>query len=473
LATLATADATIAVITALPIEFAAVQLILSASTRCQAPSGRIRLAAIVSNVDGSDHIVVVAQTSAMGNVPAAEAIAQVRDDCPRLQHVIFAGIAGGAPYPSRVERHVRLGDIVVATDCIVNYGNRKEHEERQEVRPQYVPIPDGQLTSAVRRLETAAVAGQRPWDGHIEQLSQGNPEFQRPPAETDQLIEANPYPILRRIRAWDQTIRHPSDPARALRPQFPRIFLGRIASADIVQANPTMRDQIRDEQNVRAFEMEGYGFSFGAMNRQLGYIVVRGICDYANPRKNRSSEDQWQRYAANVAAAYTLAIIRELPTAPAKQVKEFASFAQMLQRDGTSFTPVETALLQSIGSAIVGTLSTGLAAAQSGGARTTDSRPEGTEQLARDLLGNLDRAEELQRVYDFDQAFDIADQVEHQLTVVESALPPEASTEILFRLAKLEVSRADTVRIQDPNATPDYSRALDLLERANTVRRRP
>jgi hypothetical protein len=120
-------------------EFAAVQLLLSASTRCQAPSGRVGYAASVINIDGNSHTVFVARTSSMGNVPAAEAIAQVREDCPRLQHVIFSGIAGGTPYPARVERHVRLGDIVVATDCIVNYGNRKEHEDHQEVRSQYLP----------------------------------------------------------------------------------------------------------------------------------------------------------------------------------------------------------------------------------------------------------------------------------------------------------------------------------------------
>jgi nucleoside phosphorylase len=454
-------------------EFTAVQLLLSASTRCQAPSGRVGYAASVTNIDGSSHTVFVARTSSMGNVPAAEAIAQVREDCPRLQHVIFSGIAGGTPHPARVERHVRLGDIVVATDCIVNYGNRKEHEDHQEVRSQYVPIPDGPLTAAVRRLENAAVAGQRPWDEYIDELARKNSDFRRPSESTDRLIEANTNWLLSRFRIFDRTIRHPVDPARALKPLYPRIFPGRIASADVVQASPSMRDQIRDEQNVRAFEMEGYGFSFGALHRQLSYIVVRGVCDYANARKNRGSEHQWQLYAANVAAGYTLAVIRELPKAPAKQVTELASFARMLQQGGTSFTPDETALLQSAVSAIVAPSSIGLAAAQPEGARTTDSPREGTEQLARDLLGNLDRAEELQRVYDFDQAFAIADQVDHQLAVVESALTPDASTEILFRLAKMEVSRADTVRIQDPNATPDYSRALEFLERANRARHRP
>ncbi len=462
-----TADATIAVISALPIEFAAVQLMLSATIRCQAPSGRVRFAAVVTNIDGKEHVVVVAQTSAMGNVPAAEAIAQVRDDCPRLQHVIFSGIAGGAPNPAHVERHVRLGDIVVATDCIVNYGNRKEHEDRQEVRPQQVQILDGPLTSAVRRLETAAVSGQRPWDGYIDDLVHRNSDFRRPPAETDQLIEASSLAMFRRFRTFDRTIPHPSDPARTLMPLYPRIFLGRIASADVVQASPTMRDRIRDEQKVLAFEMEGYGFSFGAMNRQLNFIVVRGVCDYANARKNRTSEEQWQRYAANTAAAYTLAIIRETPTSPARQVAEFASYARTLQRDGTPFSAAEAAILQSVSASVVPPLSGDPTQTQAGTARTTDASPKVSEKLARDMLEDIRKAEEWQRVYDFDKAFDLADEMERQVTQLEKELPTEDCREIYFRLAKINVSRTDLARAQDPATAVDYSRALDLLGRAN------
>ena len=462
-----TADATIAVITALPIEFTASQLLLSASTRCQAPSGRIYFAALVSNIDAKEHVVLVARTGSMGNVPAAETIAQLSSDCPRLQHVIFSGIAGGAPNPERAERHVRLGDIVVATDCIVHYGNRKEHEDRQEIRPQYVQIPDGQLTSAVRRLESAAVAGERPWDTYIDQLVQQNAAFHRPAAETDQLIEASPYPMLNRLRACDRIIEHPSDPARALKPLYPRIFPGRIASADVVQASPTMRDRIRDEQRVLAFEMEGFGFSFGAMNRQLSFIVVRGVCDYANARKNRSSEEQWQRYAANVAAAYTVAMIREMPKSPARQVAEFANFARTLQRDGTPFSPDEAAILQSVSANIVPPLGSDPNLSDTTAPRTTSANPQVSEKLAHDLLENLRKAEEFQRVYDFDKAFALADDVESQITSLENELRPTACREIYFRLAKICVSRTDLGRAQDPTSTADYSHALDLLARAN------
>ena len=41
---------------------------------------------------------------------------------------------------------------------------------------------------------------------------------------------------------------------------------------------------------------------------KLGYLVVRGICDYCDSHKN----DDWQQYAAVVAAAYTRALIESI-----------------------------------------------------------------------------------------------------------------------------------------------------------------
>lgn len=42
---------------------------------------------------------------------------------------------------------------------------------------------------------------------------------------------------------------------------------------------------------------------------EVGYLVVRGICDYCDSHKN----DDWQQYAAIVAAAYTRALIESMP----------------------------------------------------------------------------------------------------------------------------------------------------------------
>ena len=55
--------------------------------------------------------------------------------------------------------------------------------------------------------------------------------------------------------------------------------------------------------------MEGSGTADAAWSARRDYLVIRGICDYCDTHKN----DDWQRYAALVAAAYARALIENLP----------------------------------------------------------------------------------------------------------------------------------------------------------------
>jgi nucleoside phosphorylase len=41
----------------------------------------------------------------------------------------------------------------------------------------------------------------------------------------------------------------------------------------------------------------------------IGYLVVRGICDYADANKN----DIWQKYSAVSAASYVHALLESMP----------------------------------------------------------------------------------------------------------------------------------------------------------------
>ena len=70
---------------------------------------------------------------------------------------------------------------------------------------------------------------------------------------------------------------------------------GRIATGNAVIKDAARRDQLREEcKGVLCIEMEAGGLA------SFPCLVVRGICDYADARKN----DQWQGYAAAVAAAF-------------------------------------------------------------------------------------------------------------------------------------------------------------------------
>ncbi|KAK3689774.1 hypothetical protein B0T22DRAFT_462194 [Podospora appendiculata] len=68
-------------------------------------------------------------------------------------------------------------------------------------------------------------------------------------------------------------------------------------------ARRTRRNELRDRYNVIELEME----AAGTMNR-IPVGVIRGVCDYGDPHKNK----EWQPYAAAMAAAYAKAVLMEI-----------------------------------------------------------------------------------------------------------------------------------------------------------------
>jgi nucleoside phosphorylase len=79
------------------------------------------------------------------------------------------------------------------------------------------------------------------------------------------------------------------------------IYHGIVASGSSLMKDATVRDRLSKEEGVLCFETEAAGL----MN-QFPCMVIRGICDYSDSHKN----DDWQRYAAMMAAAYTKEILR-------------------------------------------------------------------------------------------------------------------------------------------------------------------
>ena len=116
------------------------------------------------------------------------------------------------------------------------------------------------------------------------------------PLDTDKLYDSN-----------DTLCEHPQDNTRT---EYPKVFKGGIASANTLLKNPEKRNMLKKDFGVLAVEMEASGIADASWNHSVGYLVVRGICDYCDTHKN----DLWQEYAALVAAAYTKSIIEALPT---------------------------------------------------------------------------------------------------------------------------------------------------------------
>lgn len=295
---------TIGIITALPKEYAAVKTLLKRTKPYPVPglgAGRRYLLGEVPAVHGGQHLVVLLLAD-MGNTIASTRATLLLEHFPEVKSIIMVGIAGGVPHPDKPDEHVRLGDVVVSDQRgVVQYDFGKEmvneFEHRHPPRP-----PSASLLDGVRLLEVTKLEGKRPWLKFIDQASR-RLNIKRPPEEKDILVSSgNPQ----------EFIPHPHDPTR--RKGEPHIFIGPIASANRVLKNPLTRDKLRDEFKVKAVEMEGSGIADATWNHEAGYLVVRGICDYCDTNKG----DEWQAYAAVVAAAYTRALLESMPTQPAR-----------------------------------------------------------------------------------------------------------------------------------------------------------
>ena len=102
----------LAIVTALPKEFAAVEVMLDQHDDRLVPGDSARYT--VGNI--GSHPVVVTLLPSMGNNPAAALSSNLLRSFPTISDILMVGIAGGVPDPNNAENHVRLGDIVVSMD---------------------------------------------------------------------------------------------------------------------------------------------------------------------------------------------------------------------------------------------------------------------------------------------------------------------------------------------------------------------
>ena len=86
------------------------------------------------------------------------------------------------------------------------------------------------------------------------------------------------------------------------------VHSGPIASANTVLKTAGVRNKIQNLFGIKAIEMEASGLAESAWQAGKGYLVIRGICDYANDDKNKV----WQPYAAVAAAAFARELIETM-----------------------------------------------------------------------------------------------------------------------------------------------------------------
>jgi nucleoside phosphorylase len=294
---------TIGIIAALPVEAAAMSTLISDPVNVRVPGDPCgyRIGHLASTDPDRPHRVVLATMPEDNNRHAATTCANMLRSFPRLRGIILTGIAGGVPAPDDPERHVRLGDVVIATDGVVDIGHTRQGRGPAELRRPLGGL-SMDLKRAANQLQELVVLDQAlPWRELLE------PARDRPMA-----VFARPSPDRDVLHRGGRRIPHPPPDRSHHRPAVPRVHFGLIASADMLLVNERLRNELAARHRVMAIEMEAAGVAAGASHHGVPWFVVRGIVDYCDAFKN----DDWHRYASLVSAGCVRAVLAACPPFP-------------------------------------------------------------------------------------------------------------------------------------------------------------
>ncbi len=269
---------TVAILTALACEFAAMRAVLR-STRpiIDGPAGDPNLyqaGELPSRDPGTAHQVVITILPLDGNRSAAAVVTDVLRSFPSIRCAIFSGIAGGIPGPRRPGEEVVLGDVLVAVDGVVDYDHTR--------------IVDGEETLR-RHLEGLSTDMLRA----VQELRATHPDLGLLlKQEMDRI--GDPWLIM------------PGAPAAGRKPGKPYVHFGSIGNAERLLRDAARRDELARTYGIKGVEMEASGLAVGASLRGVPWFVVRGVADYCDNLK----QDTWHSYASLTSAAFVARMLR-------------------------------------------------------------------------------------------------------------------------------------------------------------------
>lgn len=251
--------ADVVIVTALPKERDAVLRYLDSPEQVTSKNRTVHKAYLQHENSETGYQVVVLCFGGMGNVQSATAVTQAIDIWNPAA-IVLTGIMGGVEASERY-----LGDLIVA-EQIVGYESGKVKDTGTETRFQV----------------------QLPTHGMIEKARHFPPE------------------------KWvcdRRTIPRPDGQSGRV---IPQVHFGVVASGEKVIADTITVSELQSSwKKLIGVEMEGFGAALAVYQADSApaMLMVKGICDWANPKKN----DEWQAYAADVAAAYVVNFLKSKP----------------------------------------------------------------------------------------------------------------------------------------------------------------
>ncbi|KIW57718.1 hypothetical protein PV05_02280 [Exophiala xenobiotica] len=304
-------DYTVGWVCALPIEVAAAKAALDRVHYNLPPDGNSDddNDYILGSLQGHNVVVAYPNSRVCGKTSVADVATQLNASYRSVRFNLMVGIAGGVP---GTKEDIRLGDVVVSKSTagwpgVVQYDVIGERTEDQFVRSRALDQPTPLLLTAMGKAETAAIFDESKMPLYISEIVQKDPvTFAHPGPEQDVLFEPN-YDHAT-IESEDSGCSH-CDPYR-IRSRQPRevqdpfVHYGLIASSHHLTRHGATRDKFAHKHGILCFEREATGLRDAAQ-----YLVIRGICDYADSHRF----ELWHAYAAAAAAAYAKEVLSFIP----------------------------------------------------------------------------------------------------------------------------------------------------------------
>ncbi|OAP56539.1 hypothetical protein AYL99_09718 [Fonsecaea erecta] len=265
---------------------------------------------ILGSLQGHNVVVAYPNSRLCGKTSVADVATQLHASYISVRFTLMVGIAGAVP---DTKEDIRLGDVVVGKSTagwpgVVQYDMNGEPTEDQFFRGRALDHPTPLLLTAVGKAETAAIFDESKMPLYISEIMQKEPvTFAYPGPEQDVLFEPN----------YDHSTIEPEnsgcshcdpDKIRSRQPrevQDPIVHYGLIASSHHLTRHGATRDKFAQKHGILCFEMEATGLRDAAQ-----YLVIRGVCDYADSH----GSEIWHAYAAAAAAAYAKEVLSFIPT---------------------------------------------------------------------------------------------------------------------------------------------------------------
>uniref|UniRef100_A0A182MP93 Winged helix-turn-helix domain-containing protein n=1 Tax=Anopheles culicifacies TaxID=139723 RepID=A0A182MP93_9DIPT len=241
----------------------------------------------------------------------------------KVDYVFIVGVAGGIPHYTDYRRHVRLGDVVIASaiqEPNPTNGNPQKpycyvYSSGQNEVKRYYPTDDG--LQMIARTIVQNNDGKKPWLQYaqegLQQLSgrggHAEHDFARPAPNTDKLymnignknvIEVA-HPIAQPEGDGDDT-----DASGGNVPHQTRLHAGPIGSGYDLIRSDSGRTEYAQAYHLLATDSEMNSVLDSVVgNCRESFILVKGIADY----KDGTTSRKWQNYASLAAAAVMKTIV--------------------------------------------------------------------------------------------------------------------------------------------------------------------